>query len=245
MKIFLTTLAMVCAMAVLAQTPDDLLAAGKQRYDQQNYTGARAAFDSAVALKTTDPEVYIMRGNVRSKLKDLPGALEDYSAAITLKPSARAYHNRGILKKEQEDYTGAMSDYTKAIETDPAYKYAYESRGLILLYIKNDNKAALKDIEKLIRLDPENAEAYGLQGVIKGRLGDHKGGIAAFTKALELDDSNAEYYYLRGYLEMSTKQTAAACIDFTKAAATGYKITDKSALDLMKDCPKGRTYIIR
>jgi len=245
MKIFLTTLAMVCAMAAFAQTPGELLAAGKQRYDQQNYTAARAAFDSAVALKTTDPELYIMRGNVRSKLKDLQGALEDYSTAITLKPSARAYHNRGVIKKEQEDYTGAMSDYTKAIETDPAYTYAYESRALILLYVKNDNKAALKDIEKLIKLDPANADAYGLQGVIKDRLGDPQGGIAAFTKALELDTANTEYYYLRGYLEMSIKQTIAACADLTKAAAAGYKITDKSVLDFMKECPKGRTYIIQ
>ncbi|MDO6429052.1 tetratricopeptide repeat protein [Flavitalea sp. BT771] len=242
MRLLFTCLTLLCSISSFAQTPHELMTVGKQRYDQADYAGAKSAFDSAIIIKKDDPELYILRGNARLQLKDIKGATEDYTASITLKPSARAYHNLGIIKKNAEDYDGALTDYTKAIETDASYKYAYESRALILAYVKNDSRAALKDLEKLIELDPQNAEAYSLRGTIRGRLGDNKGGIADFTKALELGEKKAEVYYDRGFLEMEDKQPTAACSDFTQAANTGYKIIDKKVLDFMKNCLKGRTY---
>lgn len=244
MRLLFTLLALLYSMASFAQTADELMTTGKQRYDRQDYAGARSAFDSAIAQKKDDPELYILRGNARLNLKDIKGATEDYTASIALKPSARAYHNLGIIKKNEEDYDGALAYYTKAIETDASYKYPYQSRSLILAYVKNDKRAALKDLEKFIELDPKNAEAYGLCGTIKGMLGDHTGGIADYTKALELGGKNAEYYYYRGFLEMEDKQQTAACSDFTLAVNAGYKITDKKAIDFMNKCPKGRTYIV-
>lgn len=244
MKPIFTLLTMVCTIASFAQSPDQLIITGKQRYDQKDFSGARSAFDSAIALKKDDAELFILRGNARLNLNDAKGAMEDYSSSIAVKPSARAYHNRGILKKDTKDYDGALADYSKAIETDAAYKYAYESRALILAYVKDDNRKALYDLQKLIQLDPKNPEVYSLSGMVRGRLGDNKGGIADFTKALELDGKNAELYYYRGFLEMEDKQQIAACEDFTQAANAGYKVTNKKALEFIRKCPKGRTYIV-
>lgn len=244
MKSVFTLLAFLCTITSFAQSPDQLIATGKQRYDEENYIGAKAAFDNAIALKKDDPELYILRGNARLQLDDIKGAVEDYTASIAIKPSARAYHNLSIIKKNAKDYDGALADLTKAIETDASYKSAYQTRALILAYVKDDNQAALKDMEKQIQLDPKDVQAYSISGMIRGRLGDNKGGIADFTKALELDGKKAEFYYYRGFLELEDKQQTAACADFTQAINGGYKITDKGIIDFIKKCPKGRTYIV-
>lgn len=244
MRLTVTLLALLFSLTSFAQTAEELKASGQQRYDQEDYAGARSAFDNAIALKKDDAELYILRGNARSRLKDSKGAIEDYSAAIAVKPSARAYHNRGIVKKNTKDYDGAIADYTKAIATDPSYKYAYQSRALLLTVEKEDNKAALADLEKYIQLEPGDAEGYSLSGVVRGRLGDNKNAIADFTKALELDSKNTDVYYYRGVLEMREQQQAAACADLAQAVKAGFEITDKAVIDFMKKCPKGRTYIV-
>lgn len=244
MRLTVTLLALLLSMASYAQTPEELTITGKLRYDRKDFLGATSAYDSAIALKKDDPELYILRGNARLQLKDSKGAIQDYTTSIAVKPSARAYQNRGIVKKDAQDYDGAIADYTQAIATDASYKYSYMSRALVLMVKKGDNKAALADLEKYIQLDPEDAEAYTLSGMIKGRIGDNKGGIADFSKSLELDSKNTELYYYRGLLEMRDKQQAAACADLTKAINAGHEITDKEAIDFVKKCPKGRTYIV-
>ena len=50
-------------------------------------------------------------------LKDLPGAIADYTKAIGIDPSSsKAYLNRGVAKQNAGDKTGACEDWKKAGE---------------------------------------------------------------------------------------------------------------------------------
>ena len=62
-------------------------------------------------------------------------AIEDYSAAIRLKPDyALAYYNRGcVYIKNPDQYKQAIEDFNKAIHLKPDYVEAYNNLGGIYL----------------------------------------------------------------------------------------------------------------
>lgn len=66
-------------------------------------------------------EWYVRVGRERG-LRDLDGALDDFTKAIELKPEyAEAYYFRGLAKQAKGDVDGAVADFAKAIELKPDY----------------------------------------------------------------------------------------------------------------------------
>ena len=62
--------------------------------------------------------------DIKDKIEDFKGALEDYNIAIELKPNySDAYHNRGIVKLELGDKNGACLDWSKAGELGQSKSY--------------------------------------------------------------------------------------------------------------------------
>jgi tetratricopeptide (TPR) repeat protein len=50
-----------------------------------------------------------------------------------------AFAARGYAKSEQGDYAGAIKDYSKAIEINPEYGAAYAGRGLVKIFLGQNN----------------------------------------------------------------------------------------------------------
>jgi tetratricopeptide (TPR) repeat protein len=96
------------------------------QYIQQAYTcfaqgdieGAMANFQNAISLYPHSVQVYTERANFRlHQLRDLPGALEDYTQAIYINPynavyyfwRSQIYQALGNQQKAIEDHNTAMS----------------------------------------------------------------------------------------------------------------------------------------
>ncbi|HWB25817.1 MAG TPA: tetratricopeptide repeat protein [Chitinophagaceae bacterium] len=98
-------------------------------YMLDDYKHALADFDSTVYYAPDlSYELYFFRGNIKFKLQDLPGSIEEYTKSIAMKPDyAKAYYNRGVSKYFGDQKQEACKDISKAIalgfkDIDPKIK---------------------------------------------------------------------------------------------------------------------------
>ena len=83
---------------------------------------------------------YTSRASDRFMKKDINGAIEDMSKAISIEPTnTMHYLNRGFLKQVLNDLSGAFDDYNSALKINPNFAPAYNNRGVV--------RAAQKDIQ--------------------------------------------------------------------------------------------------
>lgn len=118
------------------------------RLQQKNYHGALADYNRAIALESSDPEIWLNRGVAKEKLADRKGAYADYTQAIELKPDfVKAWLNRGNLLAAQQRYPEALEDYSVAILYQPDYGVAYYNRA-ITHYRLNQLEKACQDLKR-------------------------------------------------------------------------------------------------
>lgn len=126
-------------------------------------------------------------------------AIEEYSEAITLRPSdAYLYCARGYalmksaISKDSPLYENAIEDFDKAITLQPDNELFYFVRGFFSI---NEFKKALRDFEKAISLRSDIALFYYERGNAYLELGLHAQAIADFNKAINLKSDTQENLY--------------------------------------------------
>jgi tetratricopeptide (TPR) repeat protein len=103
----------------------------RQRTEGGYFKGAVDDYNSAIKLFGTDAQLWLVRGNVKEKLKDLKGASEDYAMAIKLDSASEKMRLfRGNLFIKMGRYHEAVMDYTAAITLHPSDGLAYYQRAL-------------------------------------------------------------------------------------------------------------------
>jgi tetratricopeptide (TPR) repeat protein len=126
-------------------------------------------------------------------------AVNAYTQAATLKPSAAYYNNLGGILGRAGKIEAAMAAYQKSAELDPANAaQAWRNAG-ITLYNVGKMKEAVEPLKKATELDPKSAQAWYLLGAsLVGameykQVGDkmqvvvQPGTVEAYQKAVELD----------------------------------------------------------
>ena len=142
---------------------------------------------------------YLARGGVKLMDGQNETAIEDFNAAIQLKPDyAEAYGSRALAKFNLGQYTAAIADHDVAIQTAPdnvvICSANYFGRANAK-YQLGQNLAAIADYNAVIQLDPNYTEAYFRRGLINGLLEkEFDAGIKDVNKAMELAEKsgNAE-----------------------------------------------------
>ncbi|CCI42081.1 unnamed protein product [Albugo candida] len=111
-------------------------------------------------------------------------AVELYTAAIEVYPTAIYYANRAAAHMKTESYGLAIKDATDAITMDPNYVKAYYRRGSAELALGH-YKAALKNFRLVVKMKPQDKDAR-----MKYKLCDKLVKEAAFAAAIqsELND---------------------------------------------------------
>ena len=106
-------------------------------------------------------EFFLKRGEFFSAARAYNAAIEEYSAAIELKPDyAAAYNNRGFAYYLKGDAERAIADYTRAIELRPNYPKAYNSRGVAYMSGGYGAAKSVRDFDRAIELKPDFRYAY-------------------------------------------------------------------------------------
>jgi len=142
--------------------------------------------DASIKRHSDEPQVFALRADAKSFMKDHKGAAEDYNSAIALDPeNPYYYYHSSIEKSYLMDYDGAKADITRSIEIRPCFAPSHLVKGLLEYYTGNFT-TALIDFDETIILDPTQALAWFCKGVIKYTISDGKEGQEDVEKGREL-----------------------------------------------------------
>ena len=131
-------------------------------------------------------ETYLRWGYAKYRSDQYQAAIDDYDAAINLKPdSAAAYYFRGTVKRSLGQYKEAIEDYDTAIDLKNDFAFAYYFRGTIRGDL-GEHFIAIQDYNKAIRFKPDYAFAYLRRGIANYLLDRNWAAKKDWTTALEL-----------------------------------------------------------
>ena len=131
-------------------------------------------------------ETYLKWGYAKYRLDQYQAAIDNYDAAINLKPDfASAYYFRGTVKRSLGQYKEAIEDYDTAIDLKNDFAFAYYFRGTIRGDL-GEHFIAIQDYNKAIDAKSDYAFAYLRRGIANYLLDRNWAAKKDWNTALEL-----------------------------------------------------------
>ena len=121
---------------------------------------------SHTLVKKDNALAYNSRGGAYADMGQHQLAIEDYSKAISMKPSyAGALYNRGTSYSKTGQYLLAIEDFNKTVMVNPYYTEAYNNRGIAYAQL-GQYQLAIYDFSKTIKLQPDYVNAYNNRATV-------------------------------------------------------------------------------
>jgi tetratricopeptide (TPR) repeat protein len=162
-------LAAACAASAPTETPRPTIA-GALLY-------TRTPTPTVTATPTTHPEVPFQQGRVKRDAWELDQAVDYFSAALDIAPSAAYHASRAEVYRLMGRYDEAAADIEAALALDPGLAEAWRQQAL-LSRAQGDWDQALAGINRVIELKPHDGAAYVLRAQI------HAEGFGKLLQAL-------------------------------------------------------------
>ncbi|PYO00959.1 MAG: hypothetical protein DMD91_09385 [Candidatus Rokuibacteriota bacterium] len=135
---------------------------GLYNYERGRYPRAVEAFDEAIRTNPT-ADAYANRGAAKARLKDMPGAIADFTRALALRPDdVEVLVNRGNAYVITRDFKAAVVDFTRVIELDKSLVLVWFNRGLARSRL-GDMTGAQEDWKQAIALAKDPAAQAALE----------------------------------------------------------------------------------
>ena len=148
--------------------------------------------DKAAKLDRRSATTLLLRGSVKSRLRDFRGAAADFAGAARLGPAFSWTHlYRGKALRDTKDYDGAAMELTIFLKDNPEHGDALYLRGNLFYFLGKYSEAEA-DLTKVISLDPRKGLAYANRGQARQKLGNKEGALSDLRKALELDPTRRD-----------------------------------------------------
>ncbi len=193
----------------------DLLAIGKLT-EAEKLIGAVRVFPGMEAMTG---HLSRLRGDIRRRVGDKPGAVEQYTDAIRANPYlAGVYSDRGWVKHELQDFKSAEEDFTQALALSPRDLHGLRGRGWARIAL-GEPKAAVEDFTTALEACPGDAQALRGRAWAKINLPDAKGAAEDFTKALEASPKDLESLSGRASARLALGDRKGAIEDYTASLA--------------------------
>jgi predicted O-linked N-acetylglucosamine transferase (SPINDLY family) len=171
---------------------------GVLAYRQGEYERARTLIERSLSRKSSDPLARNNLGNALVALGRLDEALEQYAAAIALKPdSADPYVNRGRLLRGRGRLEEAVACYRQGISRMPEDAGLHTQLAEALL-AQGKREEALESYRNALRLRPQAPELHSNLGNVLRDLGRFTESIASYRRAIELRADFGEAHYNLG-----------------------------------------------
>lgn len=142
-----------------------------------------ASLNEQIEKDSDNPELYISRAAVLSKLQKYDEALNDYAAAIKLDPQPETYYLRALCHVLNSDNTSAYDDLKVALKSKPD-DVDYLSLMADVCSATGKYEEGLGILEKLIAKDPKNALLHSMAGDACVNLSKHAKAIEYYDNAL-------------------------------------------------------------
>ncbi len=137
-------------------------------------------------VEPTDESGLRERGNAYFNQGSYDEAIDDYTAALAIKPDARSYYNRGVAHTAKNEFDQAVADYNEALKLDPKNSSAYFNRGIVL-HKMGKTALGIADLTRAMELEPEDANVPFNRALLYLGVALTDKAIADFDKALALN----------------------------------------------------------
>jgi tetratricopeptide (TPR) repeat protein len=194
--------------------------------------GALNALSQALRIEPDSAEVYVQRGRIYHKNKQIAEAIADFKEALRLDPhhpqatKLREFvdnaqnpdwmaYQEGLKSCDEGNYSRAIDQFNDAIKRNG--KIAVYYLGRANAYQERGNvSAALSDLDKAVRFAPKAPEIWMARGKARALKENFNGAISDFSQALKLEES-AEGYLERGKAESAKENFKTALKDLSQA----------------------------
>lgn len=135
---------------------------GQEKSQNKEYREAIADYSKAIELDSRFVDAYLKRCEMRYKLGDNQGVLNDCYQVFKIDPRvAKAYYYQGRARYSLGYTTPAIESYTSAIAQEPNYPQAHYYRGIAYKESQKKN-AAVNDLSRAAELfrQQKNFDAY-------------------------------------------------------------------------------------
>lgn len=236
-------------------SPDDAqsyLTLADERYQQEDYTRAVAAYTEAIRLQPDNHTAYQGRALALVQQNQINSAISDLDKALEIQPDFKqARLLRAVLKQGQQDYQGALADYDQAL-TEPKYsgigaELGTEEgvTGIIVRQVFSNSPAEKEGLavgDRIIAVDGQSIEietSEQFQTVINqqimGKAGtdvslkverDGKQFDLTLVRETIIDPNLAIFYYNRGLLKVELGDNQGAKQDLQTSAELYQQVQD-------------------
>ena len=190
---------------------------GNALAQQNDFTGAERAFQSALRIRPDDDLTLTEWGAALAQQKRDAEAIECFTAALRINPdSANAHYNLGAVLAGEGRQAEAIGQYREALKINPDDRDARNNLAGILLGGGKISEA-IYHYKKALLLDPANAGIYYSLGLALSMQGDITTGIAYFKRAIAIRPAFAEAHYNLGIALIRTGNVPEAIRHFKEA----------------------------
>ena len=197
--------------------PQDFVSQGKRKLKQQDYQGAIAEFDQALASNPNDLNSLSGRAEAYYLQDNYEAAIQDFNKVLQLNPDNATFQfYRGYAHGQLGENEKEIADYNEALRLNPDYVDAYNNRGNSYNNL-GENEKAIADYNEAIRLNPDNADAYSNRGVSYKNLGENEKAIADYNEAIRLAPDYVDAYNNRGVSYKNLGEYGKAIADYNEA----------------------------
>jgi tetratricopeptide (TPR) repeat protein len=123
-----------------AQQVSEIIKKGNDLYRQQQYEPAKAAYDEALAMDSSNTTAKFNRANTAYRLAKPDDAIKSFDElAVKYKATgekAKAFYNKGVVLSGQKRLEESIEAYKAALWQDPADKETRENLQKALLELK-------------------------------------------------------------------------------------------------------------
>ncbi len=187
-------------------------------------------YHEIVNLNENSAEADMLAGQALDEMKDRPGAIEQFRAAVQADPKMPDVHfGLGYLLWAQLKFDEAAKELQAELNNSPDHAQAMAY--LADCYIQsNTPEPALPLLEKAVRLNPKLELAHVDLGVLYANAGKDDDALRELKTAERLDPGDQNVHWRLGRFYKSVGKKAEAEIEFQKTRSL-QKAADKSIFD--------------
>jgi tetratricopeptide (TPR) repeat protein len=183
-----------------------------------------------VSLNENSAEADMLAGQALDEMKDRPGAIEQFRAAVQADPKMPDVHfGLGYLLWAQLKFDEAAKELEAELANNPNHAQALTHLADCHIQMNNP-QAALPLLEKAVGLDPRIELAHLDLGVLYANDGKKDDALRELKKAEQLDPSDQNVHWRLGRFYKSIGKKAEAELEFEKTRNL-QKASDKSIFD--------------
>ena len=183
-----------------------------------------------VSLNENSAEADMLAGQALDEMKDRPGAIEQFRAAVQADPKMPAVHfGLGYLLWAQLQFDEAAKELEAELRNDPDHAQAMTYLADCHIQLNNP-EPALSLLERAVRLDPKIGLAHLDLGVLYANAGKNDDALQELKTAEQLDPTDQNVHWRLGRFYKSIGKKAEAEVEFQKTRSL-QKASDKSIFD--------------